>query len=764
MTTPDPQEDNSWRRHEVPTYTEAQDTFLFGLSFRQLIAIVIGCGVGYAVYQVLWFLGFWYRIGAGGVVVVLSAAFIALKPGGRSLFGVLFELISYQFRSKHYSDLVRHIISTGPIDQFRPQRKRKTLTIPIPTPSNTIYIRLRLPIGGRRGTAEVIALALLSSVVFGSFACFGPAEAQSPGHYIGKRVYLQSVVINYGGSTDEGGKAVTVRLKAAAPLRWAEPRVLESLQSPTERRAQGTTFEPAARYSSGLYVGGRSTILAIYGIASGEEFAFEDVLLNDTRQIRPYCDIPLETGHLRYYDGGDVYFFRHHSANCRIIQPLEFALNGADIRENGVSGEYSVSRPNMTVQWEDIRRNKGALGIGGPLIPWPAPTLYKMEQELIDTGAELLNPFVLCDPREIEVMSLGIQSEKPVDHGDEDYFEGRSGQVIAGEVKVCGLEKGDRMADVGLPETVVFAEGNTEFEIKVRPIVSTLLPENVDNRATLFVHALIGADDYFGNSAGYKVPKMGDSEFDATKPNVVKFVAPVPGGSIADKVNDGELDLTRFQFELVVDHIVTVKRPVYQPIQTFEEFGVPHIYQCRCSCSGGGCTSTCGSRSCNSNSNPRMRYFKYWDPHFRVDDEDRSYLPDDPSSDVMLHYTQTFTFEATYVSFDKPFVSLVYVEPTPRAGRLPEPDYYDEGGSLGYHGGFSTGSELVCGPDVGTVDGEPTGWVWVAPAVNSQGEAFGGCRKDYVCKLDVPPQEEVFGPGGIPTEEDYECVEYEFGD
>ena len=80
------------------------------------------------------------------------------------------------------------------------------------------------------------------------------------------------------------------------------------------------------------------------------------------------------------------------------------------------------------------------------MIPWPAPTLYKMEQELIDTGAELLNPFVLCDPREIEVMSLGIQSEKPVDHGDEDYFEGRSGQVIAGEVKVCGLEKGDRIS------------------------------------------------------------------------------------------------------------------------------------------------------------------------------------------------------------------------------------------------------------------------------------------------------------------------------
>ena len=372
MTTPNPQDDNAWRRHEVPTYTEAQDTWLFGLSFRQLIAIAIGCGVGYAVYQMLWFLGIWFRIGAGVMVVALSAAFIALKPGGRSLFAALYELISYQFRSKHYSDLVRHIVASGPIDQFRPQRRRRTLTIPIPTPSNTLYIRLRLPIGGQKGAAEAIAIAALSSVMFVSAACLPPAEAQGTTHYIGKRVYLQSAVIDYGGYIDEGGKAATLRLKAAAPLRWAEPRVLESLQSVTELKAQGTTFEPAARYFTSESGTDSSPISAIGIIAEGEEFAFEDVLLQDNRQIRPYCDIPLENGQLLdeslegFSSRQPVIFFRHHSKRCRMIQPLDLALGFTDIAENGVSDEFSVSMPSMTIQWEDIKRSKGALSVSGP--------------------------------------------------------------------------------------------------------------------------------------------------------------------------------------------------------------------------------------------------------------------------------------------------------------------------------------------------------------------------------------------------------------
>lgn len=747
------QDDNAWRRHEVPTYTQAQDTWLFGLSFRQLIAIAIGAGVGYAVYQMLFFLDIWFRIGIGVVVVLISAAFVALKPGGRSLFSVLYELISFQFRTKHYTDLTRHVVASNPTDQFRPQRRRKTLNIPIPTPSNTVYIRLRLPIGGRRDSAEAVIIALVgSAVLLSGIAC--SVQAQETEHYIGKRIYLESVVMKYRDyPVSAEVNTATVRMKSAAPLRWSQPRLLESLQSVTERRAQATTVRPARRQGAGLYGGG--DIPPIYGIAESDGFAFENVRLDDTRQIRPYCDVPLENGQLLTRSGGDAYYFRHHTNRCRMLQPTDLAFIG----DEGVGQEYSVSRPTMTVQWEDIKRNKGALRLHGPLMPYPGPSLYDLNQILIDTDSELLNPGQLCDPREISVLSLGLQTVRPANPGTVDYFDGRSGRLIGGEVKVCRLENPNRVANIGLKETVVFAQGHADYEIKVRPIVTTLLPDNIVNRAVVRVYDVEGGGSQLGPD--FIVPKQADADYDPAKPNIVKFI--VPAGVMMGKDNLGELDKGKIQIELEVHHAVTVKRPVYQPIQEFAEFGDTHIWQCVCSCSGGGCSASCNSRRCNRNSDERTRYYKYWDPHERVDDMDRAYLPTDPSSDVVLLFTQTFTFESIEVSFDKFFQTLVYVEPTPRAGRQRQPDYYNQDDDLGYIGGFLGGEALTCGPDVATTaSGEPTGWVWVVPGINSKGEAYGGCRRDFLCKLLVPPQEEIFGAGGLPTEEDYECVEYDY--
>ena len=72
---------------------------------------------------------------------------------------------------------------------------------------------------------------------------------------------------------------------------------------------------------------------------------------------------------------------------------------------------------------------------------------------------------------------------------------------------------------------------------------------------------------------------------------------------------------------------------------------------------------------------------------------------------------------------------------------------------------YGTASRCTAGPDVAQdADGRWTGWLWVPPGVNSKGEAYGGCRRAFACKLNVPEQEEPFGPGGTPTEEDYECV------
>ena len=803
MTTPQ-QDDNAWRRHEVPTYTEAQDTWLFGLSFRQLIAIAIGGGIGYGAYTILFFLDFWFRLGVGVAVLILSAAFVALKPGGRSLFSVLFELLSFQFRTKHYTDLTRHVVTTAPLDQYRPQRRRKQLNVPIPTPSNTIYIRLSLPIGGRRDSAESIVVGVVvSALAVAGMAC--SVEAQSIDNYLGKRVYLESVVVKYyDGRGQNSNHDATVRMKSAAPLRWAQPRLLESLQSVTEKKAHGSTIKPARRF------GPNDNIPPVFGIAQEDSFVFESVSLRD-RQERPYCDIPLTNGQLVYRDGEESQYFRQHTPKCRLIQTkdlLDLVLAGT-LSDEGIPAQFSISRPTLAIQWEDIKRNKGSVRLNDAVMPYPEPSLFNLKQDLGEPAmGELLNPEELCDPREIKVLSLGIQTARPDDPGVEDYFEGRSGRQIAGEVLLCRLEDPMRVAHIGLMELPIFAPGNTEFEIKARAIMSTLDPEKIVNTATVRVldpedgDAVIGPD--------FIVPKMADADYDAAKPNVVKFI--VPPGVMLDKANDDELDHFRIQVQIELEHVIKVKRPIEQNIELWGEYDESLIFSCpaaSCGCSGGGCRSNCTSRSCNrsfSQLPPVMRnYVSHYD-HYRVkvengrspssspgwtnagapyselkpDQTDRKYdyrffgdgspmnadYIANEDSDIELTFIQTFLFEPIEVAFDRSFTGpMVYASPTPRAGRQDEPDYFADGASLGHIGGFLGGEELICGSGVGTTsDGDPTGWVWVEPATNSNGEAYGGCRRDYVCKLRVPPQEEIFGADGLPTEEDYLCLEYNYDD
>ena len=59
MTT-EREDRDAWRTHEVPTFTQAEDTWLFGLTAKQLLGVVIAVVLGYVVFQFapLWFLPF----------------------------------------------------------------------------------------------------------------------------------------------------------------------------------------------------------------------------------------------------------------------------------------------------------------------------------------------------------------------------------------------------------------------------------------------------------------------------------------------------------------------------------------------------------------------------------------------------------------------------------------------------------------------------------------------------------------------------------
>ena len=606
----------------------------------------------------------------------------------------------------------------------------------MPLPGRTVSFQLRLPFGRDGGNATAGMLLL---IVAASMAGCGTdrAQAQVADDYRGRRVYLQSVVVKLSGPVNEGAQAATIRLRAAAPLKEAGPRVNETLQSVTELESHVTRVLPAW-----TKVGAEGPVAPLQALGVGDEFVFENIYLGDPRNIRPYCDIAMREGQYVRRQSPARISYRAHSEHCRIR-----AQGGAVDDVEGLSVRDAISKPVLSVNWQDRKRNQGALSIGEGMLPYPKLRVISVTPaaEIHDGDAILLDRHEICNGNDVEIVSLGIQSERPADPGADDYFDGAAGQRIAGELRTCPLVALHNVRVI-LEEMAVFAQGNADFEIRVRPVVSTLMSQDIVNSAKLVVLDRNGV-----KGPEFRVPKPGDSDFDPLTPDTVKFNLAPP--VLEDKRNSTDPDSAIIQLRLDLTHQVTVKRPVYQPVEHYDRRVERHISSCSCSCSrSGGCPGGC---ICSRNSSISYANYEYWPEHDRVESDARQYLPDSEEANVVLVFEQQFLFEKMLVTFDRPYEELEYVDPTPEPGEAREPDYYEDGRVIG----LWDGEPLYCDSGIAQDDeGRWTGWLWVAPGINSKGEAYGGCRRAFACKLNIPEQEEPFGPDGTPTEDDYECV------
>ena len=401
-------------------------------------------------------------------------------------------------------------------------------------------------------------------------------------------------------------------------------------------------------------------------------------------------------------------YFRQDATDCRLVLPSDVPNIPIDI---GISSDFSVSKPDIAVQWEDIRRNKGSLNVEGSFFPFPKPTRIHLLQKLIapplstpgsTNVAELLNPRELCDASKVRLKSLGVQSEASSIAGASEYFDGLGGRRLAGVVEMCPLEASGRKARVLLPEMAVFADGNDDFEIRVRAVVESETDADVTNTARLFVKGE-------GGSESMSVPLSGDAEYDPQLGGAVKFNVSMDNIDfpIRTKTISTERDEARFELSLVITHEVKVKRPVHQPVDFYPQLLVEHIERCGCSrsgscrCSGSGdrCSRS-GNVSCASTRT--MKEYEYYPDHYRVEAAKREYLPTSDAAVKPFIFTQTISFEPTVVAFERPFAKMVYVEPTPRPAYGEKKDYHREGDFLGYLGGFNAleKHEVICGPGV----------------------------------------------------------------
>lgn len=733
-------DDESWRRHEVPTFTQVEDTWIAGLTLKQILGLVMAVGIGYAVFQLapLWFLPTIFRLGLAAAVTLIIAGFVAIKPGGRSMFGLVNEYISLYFGLRYMVEDIDNL--------FAPTRRSAA--------SSRKRSRFKLPFIGGSGSVLIFLLGGLLLTACGS----EEVNAQIAEDYYGRRVYLQSIVVDLNDDNSRGGSSATVRLKAAAPLATVDVGVNETLQSVTELAAHRTRTQPAL-----TRVGGTQPIPGQTALETGQQFIFENVYLGDRlsltdsdKAIRPYCDISTSNfeGLFITTSSEPTLKARGHAADCRILSAGALKPGTA-----GLEAKDALSKPHLTVKWRDRKRNVGALGISHGMLPYPKPAIIDILPidyitEIVDTSnqARLFNRFSLCAPHQVKVVKLGIQRERPTGlSASDDYFDGQSGRRLAGEVQICRLSA--RFApsvEVLLPEMVVFGRGNSAFEMKVRPMVSTTDPgANIVNNATLKVSSPNAPED--GDLASISFQELSSPLGFPT----VKFNVPIGDALLAPKTYSTDLDSATIRMQVDMEHRITVKRPPEQRIEHYPPKLVTHLTSCGCSSRGGTCGDNGGSCSCSCTAVRGFSTFEYYPDHYRVDPSDRLYTQDSASADITYTFQQTFTFEDILITFDEPYEELIYVEPTPEPGRIVRPDYVEPGGKVApwKH------DILYCTPDTSfDDDGDWTGWIWVEPGINSKGEEYGGCRLPYACKLKIPEQEEPFGPGGTPTEEDYECL------
>jgi hypothetical protein len=90
------------RVYEIPTHLQVEDALFAGLTPRQLLRLVTGASVAYAVWDQLTFLPTALRAGVTATAVVLGVVFAVVHPGGRPLDQWVLAGIVFLVSPKHW--------------------------------------------------------------------------------------------------------------------------------------------------------------------------------------------------------------------------------------------------------------------------------------------------------------------------------------------------------------------------------------------------------------------------------------------------------------------------------------------------------------------------------------------------------------------------------------------------------------------------------------------------------------------------------------
>ena len=110
------QQHDPWTSHEVPTHVQSSDSLIFGLSFIQVIMLMVCLGGAYAIYvmPMLAWVPPRIRIGLAIGLALIAAAMMILKIGGRPVPILLLNLLKFKIAPQVYAGIPSALLQPRP--------------------------------------------------------------------------------------------------------------------------------------------------------------------------------------------------------------------------------------------------------------------------------------------------------------------------------------------------------------------------------------------------------------------------------------------------------------------------------------------------------------------------------------------------------------------------------------------------------------------------------------------------------------------------
>ncbi len=108
--------DDDWMVQEVPTHVDQKDKVFMGLTFFQIVILIMVSAMAYVLFQssILASFGIVVRYGAAIMFWVIGMGGVMIEVGGRNIVSLLWDIVSHMLATSRYAGSIGSYLDAPP--------------------------------------------------------------------------------------------------------------------------------------------------------------------------------------------------------------------------------------------------------------------------------------------------------------------------------------------------------------------------------------------------------------------------------------------------------------------------------------------------------------------------------------------------------------------------------------------------------------------------------------------------------------------------